>query len=181
MKNTTKRMFALIVACAVLFTANVNVYAYAATNDGAFSSSSDPNRQSYTPVNCHIMISETSAWFQYLKWENVSFGMIDYWEGELRVTSPGHTIAAGTLPFLRDDGSSDPDDRAFVSTAITEAELGETYYVTMSLTPGPKYDDGVELMFESETGLWMGLDGIPTRYQGFTGRVVTGETLVMSW
>lgn len=188
MKNLFKKIIPLAAMLSILCTVNAS----AATQDPTFSSSSDPNRKVYTPVHCQISISRTSASFQGMNWSS-SYGAAYSWEGELRVANPAGqnykisdaytavTGVAGTLPQLSKDGASDSDDRAFRCNDMSAIKSSESYYVIMSMSTGPKYNNGVTLYFESEQGFYNPIDSIPYKYQAFSGRVVTAKQYDMGW
>jgi len=187
MKGFLKKSIICIMVFSMLFSTNAS----AAIEDAGFSSSSDPNRQAYTPVHCQISISRTSASFQGMSWSS-SYGAAYSWEGELRVNPPDgeYTIAdayssvtgiVGTLPQLADDGNMDADDRAFRCNDMSALRNNQAYYVVITMTTGTKYDEGISLLFESELGIPGVVDSLPIRLQGFTDRVTTGIKTEMGW
>ena len=158
--------------------------ASAVTDDGAFTANS--NRKFYTPKACDIQINEGHIYYSLLQWDDYMFGSAYYWEGEIRGTSEpisaaysNVTAAVGSLPYLYKE--YDEDDATIGCRDMAGITGNTSYYVGLTMTKGPKYDQGVELFFESEYGIWGGIDGLPLNYQGFVGRLNTKSARAMAW
>lgn len=158
---------------------------FAAKNDGYFTS--DFNRQDYTPRICQIVISENNVYFENMQWDDYSFGAALYWEGEIRRVSEGEFadvysgLIAGTsnLPFFHKE--YDEDDVTVGCHGMSEIKGNTLYYAGLTVEKGPKYDQGIDLVFESETGIWGICDGLPTNYQTFGTYLNTVRRTAIAW
>lgn len=146
------------------------ISAYAATDDGDFSATS--NRKVYTPRSCSIQLTATNVYFHNLRWDDVTFGSAYYWEGELRGASTniskaysGVSSVVGSLPQLYKE--YDEDDASIGCKDMSAISSSKTYYAGLGVSKGSKFDSGVDILFESEYGLWGGIDGLPLNYQRF--------------
>jgi len=173
----------------ILIASFFSVAVFAATQDVTFTSSSD-GRQFYTPHTCSIVVTDTCVYFSHLQWENRSFGAAYYWEGELRAGTTSVEVAdaygsctavVGTLPYLYKE--YDPDDISVGCADMAGLDSSETYYAQLTTTTGPDFSSssGVELKFESEYGMHLGVDGLPLRYQEFSTHINTQTRPAISW
>lgn len=178
----TKRVLAGLIAAAMLLT----ISASAATDDGVFTRTS--NRQPYTPNSCIVSVQSTRVTFYNMRWDDgYMFGGAIYWEGELRGTG-GYNISdaysdavsvTGTLPYLYYE--YDEDDVSVGCKGMSDIDPDVTYSGIIDTVEGPNYDDGVELLVESETGIYLFLDGIPQNYQVYEDHINTVTNRMVSW
>ncbi len=173
---------------AILLAVIMVVPAYAistATDDGVFGASY--NRWYYTPISCTVHIAETTASFKNMKWEDYVFESTDYWEGEIRGTNgysiddayPGASAITSNLPNAYYE--HDEDDMSVGCKTASQTDPAQIYYAVLSATKGPQYNNGVDLLVESECGIWMVVDGIPTHYQVFEQTLNTASRRTVSW
>lgn len=175
---------------AILLAVAMVVPAYAlsiATDDGPFGASY--NRRYYTPISCTVNIAEKTASFKNMKWENYVFESTDYWEGELRGTN-GYSIddayagASGITSNLPNAYYEyDEDDMSVGCKTASQTKPDQIYYAILTTTKGPQFNNGVELLVESECGIWGGPlnDGLPTHYQVFEQTLNTVSRRTVSW
>lgn len=173
---------------AFLVVAVMIVPAYAlttATDDGYFGASY--NRAAYTPMSCTVNITGTTASFTNLRWEGNNFSGSDYWEGELRGTqgysiSDAYLNATGITSSLPNAYREyDDDDMSIGCKNMSQIAPAQTYYAVLNATKGPRFDSGVELIVESETGTWLIIDGLPLRYQVFEQTLNTKSRRMIGW
>ena len=186
MKNRKIKMIAVVLAAIMAFTSA----AFAATDDGEFSSSTK-NRQPYTPEHCTIQLYPSSIVFSNMKWDaGVSiFDSQVYWEGELRTIfgaggnqysaySEVHSIDSNLPEYYKE---FDPNDISIGTRTLAEVSPSSSYYAELATSSGFQYDAGVELYFESEIGTWLVFDGWPTNCQAFSTRLDTALRPRISW
>ena len=182
MKKRCKRMFVILMAVVMSLSSSV----FAATDDGTFTANS--GRAFYTPINATVTLSSTSIRFSNLHWEDRAWGALLYWEGEIRPGSASYEIGdaysgvsavTGTLPYLYEE--YDEDDLTMGCNDMSGLRASNTYYATATVTAGPSYSSGVPLIFESEQGVWMIVDGLPSRYQAFATQLNTATKRTTSW
>lgn len=154
-----------------------------ATNDGTFTGTS--NRKFYTPVSCSIESNSQYVYFNLLKWqEHYEFGSLYYWEGELRNPNIADaysnvTAVIGSLPYLYKE--YDKDDASIGCRDMAGIVGGTNYYARLTMEKGPKYDQGVEIYFESEYGIYGITDGLPLNYQTFATPLNTKSRKNIAW
>ena len=64
---------------------------------------------------------------------------------------------------------------------MSDIDPDVTYSGIIDTVEGPNYDDGVELLVESETGIYLFLDGIPQNYQVYEDHINTATNRMVSW
>lgn len=187
-----KKILAGIISATMLLT----ISASASTDDGVFTENS--NMKNYTPYSCTVRIARTHVNFSNIKWgEYKATGFLfsnRYWECELRSASSGYVVSdayssatsvSGNFPNLYRE--LDVDDISIGTSDMDQLVVDKSYYANLSVTPGSKYDSGVELLVESETGEsnWFGdlpyQDGIPMNYQVYNEHLITGQKTSVSW
>ena len=185
MKHLQRRFFAFVAIAICL-----SISAAAITMDSNFSSSG--NKMAYTPTTGTLSLSATSVSFTNLKWTDTSsFTGLSYWEGEIRGDNnlgsqvseaySNATRATGTLPNLYPE--YDEDD-ASIGTKNAHAIVQNVVYVAeLTTVAASSYSSGIDLRFESETGLWSELhgDGLPTRAQVHATVLNTRTNTSVSW
>lgn len=176
LKAKTLAMF-LVVACLTISTS-------AATNDGTFTASS--NREFYTPKRCSIVSNSEHIYFENMQWEERSYGAAYYWEGELRGVNENISAAysnatsvAGSLPYLYKE--YDENDVSIGCRDMGGIVGNTNYYASLTATEGPRYDNGVDLYFESEYGIYAITDGYPLHYQAFQHYLNTKTCRNLAW
>ena len=147
------------------------------------------NRQEYTPKSCSVTLYASSVNFATLEWgplTNYSGG--NYWEGEIRGTDSANTLASayggvsgvsGNLPHLYKE--YDSNDLSIGCNNMGYIVSDQYYYAVCSTSAGSSFNSGVNLLFESETGQWLGVDGWPVRCQEHSTHMNTATANRLSW
>ena len=180
-----KKLSALFLISCLLLT-SLSITIFAATNDGAFNRST--NIQFYTPTSCSVTMYDDTVHFSTLQWNTNQFAGAHYWEGELRGhpnssaisnAYSGVTAVSGSLPGLYKE--YDKDDMSIGSSCIQNISTNQYYYATLNVVKGPSFNSGVDVIFESEFGTWLIIDGLPSRYQTYDYIMNTASGNRISW
>lgn len=185
MKQSRKTIFA-IMAVILCF----SMSAAAITMDSNFSSSG--NKQAYTPTTGTVKLSSSSVNFTNLKWSDISsFAGLSYWEGEIRGDNnlgtqvseaySNATEVSGTLPNMYHE--YDEDDTSIGCKNAHAIVQNKIYSAKLVTVAASSYSSGIDLRFESETGLWSEIhgDGLPTRAQVHATVLNTKTNTSISW
>lgn len=183
-----KRKIIKIFTCALALSSIV-CSASAATDYGPFGPGIG-NRQEFSPSSGFIRTHSTDVEYDILCWDTHAFGFLNYWEGELRGTN-GYNIhdAYSDLTGYASDLPNaykefDEDDLTIGSSDADKIEEGEQYYAKLTTKKGPEFSSGVDLIFESEYGIWgepIVTDGLPLGYQTYVTTLNTHTRYNIGW
>lgn len=198
MKAMKKRFIPLLLVCALLLAGAASAISVA-TVDPQFSYADDPNRQQYTPKHCMIQLTPSAVKFTNMQWQAfwTPYGDLDYWEGEIRVhddnvLSPTllevYSSCSSVKSDLPDCFKEYDEDDLTLGCNISKINQFTTYYGTLNVIEGWRYDAGIALMFESEYGsprvdVGNFEDGLPLRYQYYDTKTPFDTALspILSW